>query len=272
VHDGALHVSHTLCPHEVLRCGEFAADPDIARITCAVAYKSTSTAQFPSKCNASLRGGSQPVQIGNFRVGTAHSTRYLSRKAMIAKNFTSVDREYLHHFYLADAAPPFTVRRVSSPFVFPRLFDSEVDSIQFSSGLALLPDSRGGASQSASPNLLVTYGVGDCAAMQVTLPLSRVLSALNASDLVRDEKLWENRLRASAGGKEGASPSRSVGPRSHHIMSREKPLSSDLAARPGSIKATAKLPESQYLMVDLQGQKEKLQRAQLLQEIRQRLV
>lgn len=57
------------------------------------------------------------------------------------------------------SAATFQRAQVSPPFLFPRLFRTDADWVQFCSGLTV----SGGRAQ-------ISYGVGDCASMAVSMP------------------------------------------------------------------------------------------------------
>ena len=63
----------------------------------------------------------------------------------------SIDLRYEHAFLQASATPPFELRYFSAPFMFPRLYKTDVDFVQFCAGLAF------GDNTSE-----LTYGIGDC--------------------------------------------------------------------------------------------------------------
>ena len=157
VHDGVLHVSHSLCPHEVLRCNDLNG-------RCEFAYSTRLKG-----CDPLLRGGSQAIQVAGWLLCVAHTTKMLTPVGMVQANRTAVDREYQHRFLLLEPAPPFAMRALSAPFSFPPAFGNEVDLIQFCSGIGLTE---------GNTSLTITYGVGDCIAMKLTLPTEQVLSQL----------------------------------------------------------------------------------------------
>ena len=152
VHAGELYVLIQLCPARVLRC-----DPDSGRCERAFAAQSLASAG----CAPGLRGGSPLVQLGSRLVGVAHRTTSEVDKG----GGRGVGRRYTHQFFALAPAPPFTMLNDSAEFTFPAFFNSSLDRIQFCSGLAL----RNGH------DLAISYGAGDCAALQVHLPRHRVL-------------------------------------------------------------------------------------------------
>ncbi len=75
---------------------------------------------------------------------------------------------YVHAFVAYEATPPFAMRGVSRPFELPAAFGLPYrDRVQFAAGMAI---TKAGAA-------IVSYGVGDCTAMAIRLPLRFVLSA-----------------------------------------------------------------------------------------------
>jgi hypothetical protein len=120
---------------------------------CTLAYWSKEV-----NCPTDLRGGSQLVQTNGALLGVAHRTRYFMGSERAIRNITT-EHLYEHHFVRMDARPPFALRNVSPPFVFPRLFGTDAEWVQFGAGLAV----EGG-------HAILTYGLGDCSALQVRLP------------------------------------------------------------------------------------------------------
>ena len=146
--NGSLYAYHTLCPPRVLRC-----DPDTG--SCADVHH---TARAPPGCDGGLRGGSAFVRAHGALLGVAHRTHYMKSSM---RRVTSIGASlfYQHHLIRVQGEPPFMLLNVSAPFIFPRLFQTSADWIQFCVGLAL-----------DSERAEISYGVGDCAAMAVTMP------------------------------------------------------------------------------------------------------
>ena len=157
-YEGQLHVSYTLCPHKVLRCN--ATDGQ-----CALAHETKL-----DSCSRDLRGSSQWVAVGNdAMVGVAHVTRHMGGSERHRQNL-SIDLRYEHAFLQASATPPFELRYFSAPFMFPRLYNTDVDFVQFCAGLAI------GDNTSE-----LTYGIGDCGAFSVSMPKHMLLHFANVS-------------------------------------------------------------------------------------------
>ena len=167
---GRMYVTYSICPHIVLDC-------EMSTGHCQRAYETLT----PSVCEnddgkVALRGGSLPVDLstvpglsnligGDFLLSVAHTVEDV-------EGHNSVFRKYVHRFILYDSVPPFAVRASSVGFSFPDFFGtkdapSELDSIQYCTGATL----RG-------TNLTLSYGVGDCIAMKVQLPLAYVFSTI----------------------------------------------------------------------------------------------
>lgn len=154
-HGDELYALYTICDYWrggtgeslVLRC-----DPRSGH--CKRAFSSSRTA-----CPRGLRGGSPLVKLGETSlVGVAHRTLTEPRRS------GGNDRRYLHYLYRLEAQPPFRLLNVSAAFSFPSWFNSSLDDIQFGAGLA-----RRGAD-----SLALSFGVGDCAALEVRVPVARV--------------------------------------------------------------------------------------------------
>jgi hypothetical protein len=118
-------------------------------------------------CRKDLRGGSQLMQFGGALMGVAHRTRYFMGSERAARNISS-EHLYEHHFLKLQDRPPFALLNVSEPFVFPRLFKTDADWVQFGAGFALV-----------GAHAIITYGLGDCAALQVRVPVRELLRQLN---------------------------------------------------------------------------------------------
>jgi len=162
---GYLYVSYSICPHVVLRC-------DVGSGECAKAFETYNADVCGRNATGSegLRGGSLPVALrgvpglGDYLIAVAHTVEDAPLNRY-------VKRQYSHRFVLYDATPPFAVRSASEAFSFPAFFQNEIDSIQYCAGMALqLPDEQQAAV------LTVSYGVGDCVARTVQLPLADVVT------------------------------------------------------------------------------------------------
>ena len=171
-----VYVTYSICPHVVLDCSMTSGD-------CEKAYESRNTevcgkpGDDATSSSLALRGSSLPVDLS----GVVGLSRLLGGDFLLSVAHTVEDanshkfalRTYLHRFVLYDAKPPFAVRDVSAAFTFPSFFgdsetDNEMDGIQYCSGMAL-----------KGHDLTLSYGVGDCVAMQVQVPLNAVFSALH---------------------------------------------------------------------------------------------
>ena len=149
VHEEKLYISRNVCPHSVLHC-------DAESGVCRLAYETRLEG-----CLKSLRGGSQFIRVDNSLIGIAHTTRIpISRAELSARNMTHYCPVYKHYVVRADSTPPFALRRISSPFLLPAMFQTDADVIQFISGLAF-----------DGQYAVLTYGLGDCAALQLTVPI-----------------------------------------------------------------------------------------------------
>ena len=109
------------------------------------------------------------VRFGQYLIGIAHWHR--NDKFLPT---SSVRRLYFHRFYYTMAVPPFDVLGVSDDFRFPASFGNatdlaQLDRVQFAVGLSLTADGR---------YMLATYGVGDCQARAIEIPIPLVMRAL----------------------------------------------------------------------------------------------
>ena len=163
-HDGALHVVYRLCPLRVLRC-----DPDSG--SC---EEVPTSRQQPSRCDKALSGSGPVVAYNRSHfLGVAHRKRTLSSSHRWAWR-VGIDRIYEHSIYLlAHASPSFELAFISESFHFPRFFGTEVDLVQFAGGLAI--DAEDAASPGVARNATIAYGVADCVAMRVRLPVDELL-------------------------------------------------------------------------------------------------
>ena len=160
-----LFVSYSLCPkHIVLRC-----DPASGQCTKAHQTSAPSTCRVASKAVSNLRGGSPMVPLSNALVAVAHRKEALGatlRAAVRAGPY--IHHRYHHQLYAIAPQPPFAILALSEPFTFPAYFrNSSVSLVQFAAGAAVSRDA-----------LTLSYGVGDCAAFEVRVPLRDVVAAL----------------------------------------------------------------------------------------------
>ena len=176
--------SRRVCPHEVVSCS-------LQDGSCALAY-----ATMLAGCDPALHGGPPllPVSIhGEAHSSTQHDGRAGSRgngtttatmlvgvahvrlgghslRHSVERGYL-VDRVYMHYFYRVDPTPPFAVRKVTPAFRLPPLFHNDLDRVQFCSGLTQITNPSTGSSADA---LRLMYGVGDCGAASVDVPLRYV--------------------------------------------------------------------------------------------------
>ncbi|KAJ1454992.1 hypothetical protein M885DRAFT_520915 [Pelagophyceae sp. CCMP2097] len=151
-----LFFSYSLCPHVVLKCLRTGA--------CDKAHETTNDACGARFAGAAPkpRGGAPPVAIEGGLLGVAHVTLlHRGRK------------RFQHLFYKQDDFPPFAVTGFSRPFTFPQLFGGALDRIQFCSGMRFDEDAG---------NLTLTYGVGDCVARRIDVPLEQALDLFDEED------------------------------------------------------------------------------------------
>ena len=177
-----LYLSYTLCPHTVLRCDPLSgacekAFSSIPRGGCPGYQGADGKGRTPS----AMHGGSQLVHVrdgaADRLLGAAHFKLYAPVKGQHALPWW-----YLHVFYTLDTAPPFALRGVSRPFILPGAFgDPFKDRVQFGAGLAPVASGRA----TGADRFVLTYGLGDCVAMAVSLPRQFVL----------EEAAWEGWVR-----------------------------------------------------------------------------
>ena len=169
-----LYVLHTICDNTrggeslLLRCDPrsghckrafFSPPSSSSSSTASTVFSSDDHRAAAAACPRGLRGGSPLVRLGEASlVGVAHRTLTQPLRR------GGTDRKYVHYLYRLEAAPPFRLLNVSTAFSFPRWFNSSLDDIQFGTGLA-----RRGAD-----SLALSFGVGDCAALEVRVPVERV--------------------------------------------------------------------------------------------------
>ena len=191
VYENSLYVAYKLCPYRVLRCdtrtGECVDTP------AADARRPISPPPPPPVCMG-LSGSGPMVQYDSEHLlGVAHITSHLPSSRRWAWG-VGIDRHYVHRFYIARATPPFALVGLSQPFHFPRFFQSELDLVQFCAGMAIEEDA-GAASSTVSGgansgdngparSVAISYGVADCVALSVRLPLTRVVQLTLAGDNV----------------------------------------------------------------------------------------
>lgn len=163
-HGDELYALHTICDQSrrgeslVLRCDPRSGHCKRAFSSSPSPFSSSDASGAAMVCPSGLRGGSPLVQLGKTSlVGMAHRTLTQRRSG-------GTDRKYLHYLYRLEAQPPFQLLNVSAAFSFPPWFNSSLDDIQFGAGLA-----RRGAD-----SLALSFGVGDCAALEVRVPVERV--------------------------------------------------------------------------------------------------
>ena len=150
-----LLLSYTLCPHRVLECS-----PSSGR--CALRWESTPESGCPRLSHGEMRGGSQMVHLPTRKllVGAAH---FKQRQASLGRA-----SKYFHVLFAFHATPPYELRGLSTPFELPAPQISPfARHIQFVAGAAL--------SASLPAHLQLSFGIADCAALAVALPLSAVL-------------------------------------------------------------------------------------------------
>lgn len=175
LHQGTLYLSYRLEPHvgppsrsnlswasgppsahwalcsAVLRCNWGSGSCDVAHHTNSTA----AWAHHRTSLRMGARGSSPAVLLRGFStfLGIAH--------------FRTQSGVYEHCFYEFGATPPFVMLRSSGRFVF-----NASSRIQFVAGMYKLRDS-----------LVVSYGVGDVAAMETRIPISAALSLLRRSNV-----------------------------------------------------------------------------------------
>ena len=178
--NGSFLASQHLCPsHVVLKC-------DVASGLCAGAHKSISINPLcarqttnPNHQGGTIHGGSNFVDFGNLLIGVAHVRNHGSSLLTAnTKQHHLIPREYRHLLLRVSARAPYEIRNISQFFRLPNLFNgtsnAELDRIQFCSSAHLVhsPAEQDGK---PVPSLRLHYGVGDCTAAQVDLPLALVM-------------------------------------------------------------------------------------------------
>ena len=178
--NGSFLASQHLCPsHVVLKC-------DVASGLCARAHMSTSIDPLCARQTANpihqggtIHGGSNFVYFANILIGVAHVRNHgPSLVTATTKQHHLIPREYRHLLLRVSARAPYEIRNISHFFRLPNLFNgtsnAELDRIQFCSSAHLVhsPAEQGGK---PVPSLRLHYGVGDCTAAQVDLPLALVM-------------------------------------------------------------------------------------------------
>ena len=157
-----------LCPRRrVLRCEPLSG-------ACSAVADEAAPAACEGISDVALHGGAPPILLdrpggGKLMLGVAHSQLNLSAAAPHAP--LVVTWAYRHYFFALDPQPPFELRAVSPSFLFPSHYGNDIDLIQFCSSLDRQRQPAGGGAD----RLTLGYGVGDCEAMELTLPLSDVL-------------------------------------------------------------------------------------------------
>ena len=99
-------------------------------------------------------------------LGVAHRTLKVVRTELTHLNAGyPLERYYEHFWFTMSPSPPFQIRAVSRLFRFPPYFNTQLDAVQFCSGLWLDSDEK---------TLVMEYGVADCQALYLRVPLSKV--------------------------------------------------------------------------------------------------
>jgi hypothetical protein len=178
--NGSFLASQHLCPsHVVLKC-------DVASGLCARAHSSTSIDPLCARQTANpihqggtIHGGSNFVDFANLLIGVAHVRNHGSSLVTAnTKQHHLIPREYRHLLLRVSARAPYEIRNISQFFRLPNLFNgtsnAELDRIQFCSSAHLVhsPAEQDGK---PVPSLRLHYGVGDCTAAQVDLPIALVM-------------------------------------------------------------------------------------------------
>ena len=179
---GAFFVSYALCPHIVLRC-------EASNGRCVEAHRSGHL-----DCHDTLlRGGTQLVRVrvgGSYNGGngaeerdgdlTAGETEWLVAVAHRkqyrpmgtgGRDGMFIAFQYAHALLWFQPSPPFAIVDTTEYFSLPPFFGTMLDGVQFCAGA--LVDNR---------QLVLTYGVADCVALRVSIPLDVIASLIqNAS-------------------------------------------------------------------------------------------
>jgi hypothetical protein len=140
---------------------------------CIPAYNAT----LIDECDRKQHGSSPLVPVGSrYLLGVLHRKWwapamqypvYDDANNTGARHFDLwVGYVYKHRFFVIESTPPFTLAGMSEYFELPPYFDNALDRVQFGAGLAL-DDLRG--------ELTISYGVADCVALSVSVPLAAVL-------------------------------------------------------------------------------------------------
>lgn len=111
--------------------------------------------------SGTIRGGTPSLLLprGNLYLGLGHMLR---NEAL---------QNYEHIFYMFEASPPFRIVGHSDLFIFPQDSPRLQPYVQFANGMSFLPDGS---------TVLIGFGVRDCDAYFVTIPLARIMTAMEA--------------------------------------------------------------------------------------------
>jgi len=154
VNGSKLFVIYSLCPCIILQC-----NPKTGR--CTKVYET----YHKYTCKNDLRGGSTLAMVDGKLLGVAHRTLKVVRTELTTG--FPLERYYEHYWFTMKPSPPYNIRGVSRLFRFPPYFNNQLDAVQFCSGLRIAAD---------DPRYLVMeYGVADCQALTVRVPVRKVL-------------------------------------------------------------------------------------------------
>ena len=175
--DGRFFFLYSVCPRVVLECDFECRKSGLV--------KEVYPDHSEDDCRYDLRATSALITvvldplIGPELLGVAHRT--------ISVTGLKVDRLYLHTFFTLQPTPPFAIQRTSRFFRFETFFASELDMVQFASGLHV-EDVAVQTNYKPAAKVQIDYGVADCAGLTTSLSVKEV-NALFDDDHSGDDQV-----------------------------------------------------------------------------------
>ena len=168
---GQVRVSYQIEPHIVLTCGS----PSGA---CVILYNTSAASLWHRRCSDRIAKrllDHHPVNPSMVRGGTTCVTGVVPGEHVCIGHWHNNYASYYHWFYSFSSRWPHLILHVSYPFRFaPHFRDGaerggeNKDRVQFAAGLA----------QKNETTLTITYGIGDCVAAEMAVPVSDVTDML----------------------------------------------------------------------------------------------
>lgn len=165
--DGRLLVVYSLCMTRISACGlgdglcEFAYEADSVSACANLLRPSTSFQRLPDEAD----------RYAGFFLGVTHAKR--RHAPWLFPNSTKTRSRgvrYDHAFVILNSTAPYNVVAVSRTWRFPSLFGvDELDDVQFAMSMSIV------SRKQREWHVVIGYGVGDCHALAISRPLSKIL-------------------------------------------------------------------------------------------------